>query len=1261
MNVVLNAVAVGLSLVFLSIPVLNRFVFHTVNIDEIIVQGRESLSKIKNLQADQEFAAAMDSCHALIGRFRNDSLTFFSADITDWHAVRTVIVGEKEHPWAFLIEEDYDEEDVQEILDAEGAVLSYPHRQQFLKALNYYVDQPDFYSANQAKFSLEEHDRIRQRLEDLVSAGVYARSGGVVQVKEELSPEQARLVKRFHLVLIEELVFPEMVHKDLRRGKDWASEYIVQTAMYFVGVSQHALRQLDEAIETWNRLIQLYPRSIYAEALFLQIGQALYSEGMRLRANGEMEAAEKAFEEAVSYLKMLEQNREIAREFPKYKYADLKPGKYVNVDLASRAKRRTRQKTQIYTTEKAKEELSGETEDTQSGYVLEDAVRMMGECFIEMGETDSARGQFRILLEFFPESDNLDNAQELLADSYVKDGDLVVAAADTVTAQVKEAAKEHYRLAIKEYLKFINVYPQSDLISETFIALGDVYNKIGESDKAGDAFASALGRAKEAEGQAKVQLKIGNYYYDRDRYKEAMNAYQVILTNFLSTEVAPNAQYMLGECHEAMGDTTKAIKNYEVILEHYKRSSFLGGAAFKIGTYYMDRSNYKEARRAYNIGYTYDPEGNLAARSKFQMGMIWKRIAQGQEGEAKNKALRTAIDEFKEVVKGYKGQEADQASYQMAECYVLMGKEKAAREVVKKIENRDLYVKTIKLFGVGANDAGEEAKYWQQVYDDATEDEERATALYEKAQVLANKLSKYGEAVEAYKEILELTGKTSKQINAKIGLAKAYVNLERYDEAQTLYQELLDHRKVNEQLKQQLRIQLCDALLKAGKKQKAYEGFEKFALENPEHALTPYAYYRLGTILADQEKHKEAMEKHQIVLDEYPASDMVDKATLAIGEQMVALGQHREAVEYLENFVEEHPDASAAPNIYLRIGDVYAEHLEKPKAAIKAYATIVEGPKEHQLFSYAAYKQGLVFKDLERDDEALEAFGLVKRENKSIYRAAQAEMGKIIAKTDPERAVENYERIVAESETPEDSAIAMIGIGDVYHGVKKWDKAAETYKKVYELYSGNDTSLIAAAIVKWADALINGKNYNDAITAARLMQERFPDHKLTINTYYFESSALLAQSKYSAARKVLRKIAELDRSKQLTELAYYQIADSYYFGKNPKAAVSHYNEYIKKYPKGKYVARALYMQGNCYFTLKDFQRAKNKFAQVVANHPNFEEICQAKNSLAFALNELGDYRKALKYYDQVIKSGRCDREAVKTAKKRSQDIIVERG
>ncbi len=1250
-----NAILIGLAALFLSIPILNQSVFKSINIEEVMLRGYDGITAVQQLLKEQKFEECRDSARAYIQRFRNDSAEFFVGDVSDWLLFQEA-VQDTSSPDIQALRVRFDPgyiDSLSRLRDIE--MLDYGAKKRVIDFLNELVADSLFYIQRSDGYALKPNSEAGEVAAELEKRGVLVRKGDSVTLGT-LDTADRRLLRYFHVRLLADYDYSRWLQKNMRRGSDWASEYVVQTMMYLIGSTYSAQFMLDKAISVLDSLILIYPGTIYAEQIFLSNGQSLLAEGKNNLATGKTASAKESFRQAIYYFSKIEKNRPIAKSFPKYKYADLNPEQYVNMDAASKAKGRIKERGTVYTQDMAKEDLAGRDEAEQSGYVLEDAVRLIGECYVLLGETDSARAQFSLILDYFPESENIDDAQKLIADSYIKDGEMILAAADSGDAEARAEANERFALAIKEYQKFINVYPQSDLISQTYIDMGDAYYKMNRSEDAVKAFAAALARAKNSEEQAKTQLKIGSYYYERGQYVEAIDAFNVILNNFSSSQVASNAQYLIGECHDKMGDTTAAIDAYTVIVTHYKQSQYFGGAAFKIGNFYFNSGNYKEALKLYKTGIAYDPQGSLAPKTQFQIGVVWQKIAESQEGEQKESTLKEAIKEFRVVVdRAPNTNEADQALFQIAKSYVELGNIKAAREATNGIQRRDIRLSGIKLFPVEAANDSADLKYWIDALQAAIEDEERATASYEIAMVQLDKIKNYSEAMKSFHAALGFTEDPIKQINARIGIARSHSAMGRHEAAADTLEMLVADPKASAELRQQLQIQLYDALLKKGDTRKAFEGFERFTVQFPEHVMAPYAFYRMGTILADQEKYREAIEKLSIITGKYPDSDMLDKAALTIGTQMIALERYREAVEYLDDFIEDHPEAPVAAHIYLKIAETWWKHLDNTGNARQAFAHAVETYPDDNLHSYIAYQYGLLLRELNDEQAAIEAFNEVKESDKAIFRAAQAEIGKILTKSDPEAAIENYRLIVDKSETPEDSVIALMGIGDVYAAIKKYEEAAEAFQEVYAFYrNGKDTTLLAGAIVKWVDALINSKQNQKAIETARIMQERFPDNSFTINTIYYEATAYFSLGAYARARERFEKIIELDQSEALTEIAYYQKADTWYFTaprvseedaerreRVYRTAINEYEQYLKNYPDGRYAARALYMQGNGYWTLQDYERAKAKFAAVLQKYPDFDERCNAKNLLAYSMNKLDQWKQARSLYYEVVRGG-CD-------------------
>jgi tetratricopeptide (TPR) repeat protein len=1263
MSGLLHILVVGVTAFFISIPWLNSNVFRTGNINETVVRGREGLNAVNELLASERFDAAMDTARKLIHEYRQDSTRFFTKDITDWQAfirllrsdsssfAKSVVLSHLEAPVR----------DTLSTIDTTGTMPPWDIRYGLVSALNAVKDDYGFFVNNRDAISLEKSPRATALLDTLLARGILTGKDATLQLGGELSGADTKMLQRFQVLVLQDCVLDGIVDKDTRIKTTWASEYIVQTSMFYIGVIYQLQKEIERQIETYERMVALYPSTIYAEQLFYRIAEVLYTRGQKLASQGKTREAQGALRRAIGYAERVEMNREVAKEFEKYQYRDMHVGRYVNLDKASITAQEEKSTSGLYTLDKQKKEVAGEKEAGRGGFLLEDVIMLIGKCYMRRHIPDSARMQFNLILTHFPESDNVDAAQLMIARTYIQQAQLALQ--DSTRAD--SAARRIYQQAIDEMTRFINVYIHSDSMSKAYIYLAGIYHDLDREEAATQAFQNALDHAKGISEKAKIQYNIGTYYFEEGQYLEAARAYEVVVTNYGSTRWAQKAQYYIGESYLAHGDSSRAIEEYKKVVSFYKRSELFSSAAMKVGSFYFRRDDYEQARKYFNLGYVYDQKGPLAPRLKYQSGMVWVEVAHNQQQDdntgAAEKAYKEAIKEFKTVTSQYPDtRDADKAHFQIAECQMELGNQSEAREASNNIRSRDILVESIRLFGVGADNYQQELAYWRQSLEDAIEDEEKATILYEIGNIYLEKAQDNDSARMAYEKAYELTEDENKALNIRVGMARVYTNTRQYEKAQQVYTQLLEQDMLDQQLRKQLKLRLYDVFFLQGAYEKAAGEYKAFYTQYPDHHSAPYARFREASCYAKQGRHELALQKLQTLLKKYPGADIYDNVVAETGTQMIESGMVEQGVAYLEEYLQKKPldSIASADQILLKLGNTYLDKLDNPETAKQKFSRIVSQLPNSAVFSYCAYKVGILEKRLGNKQEALEAFGRVREADRKLYQAANAEIGKILAQSDPQRAIESYRKVVELAQTQEESTKAMIGIGDVYMSIEKWDTAAQTFRQVYRAYTGADTALIAGAMIKWINALHNAARYEATIRVADTMQEKYPHSTYTINSYYFEAQSYFAQKRYTAARRRFETIIERDESAQLTEIAYYQKADCYYFNTQYAAAIRGYATYLEKYPGGTYRANALYMQGNAYWTQKDYTRARRSFEAILQQHPGFKDMCNVKRLLAYSYDELGDWQRALELYNQVLGGG-CSGEAVKFAREQKEKILTQ--
>jgi TolA-binding protein len=110
--------------------------------------------------------------------------------------------------------------------------------------------------------------------------------------------------------------------------------------------------------------------------------------------------------------------------------------------------------------------------------------------------------------------------------------------------------------------------------------------------------------------------------------------------------------------------------------------------------------------------------------------------------------------------------------------------------------------------------------------------------------------------------------------------------------------------------------------------------------------------------------------------------------------------------------------------------------------------------------------------------------------------------------------------------------------------------------------------------------------------------------------------------------------------------------------KDPAGATKEFNFFMQRHPKSALVANALFQLGNIEWGGENWAAAKKYYTRILAEYPNFQMLCWAKNYLAFCYDKETSWRKAVELYNEVRGGGACDKEAKEFAKKQIQAINV---
>lgn len=127
--------------------------------------------------------------------------------------------------------------------------------------------------------------------------------------------------------------------------------------------------------------------------------------------------------------------------------------------------------------------------------------------------------------------------------------------------------------------------------------------------------ASVVDADREHYDAAYLELLKGNYDL-------AIASFQEYLARFPDTDLADNAQYWIGECHFARGETADAIDSFLAVETRWPNSDKIPGALLKVAYCHQNENNTAGARRVFEELIARYPNSDEARLSREKLAAL---------------------------------------------------------------------------------------------------------------------------------------------------------------------------------------------------------------------------------------------------------------------------------------------------------------------------------------------------------------------------------------------------------------------------------------------------------------------------------------------------------------------------------------------------------------------------------------------------------------------------------------------------------------
>jgi len=261
--------------------------------------------------------------------------------------------------------------------------------------------------------------------------------------------------------------------------------------------------------------------------------------------------------------------------------------------------------------------------------------------------------------------------------------------------------------AILEFQEFIEKYPQSELIKAAYFELGkNLYDLkkyklalselkkasteqalylIGKSSKElGDqegeitAFEELREKYPQSDFSQEAYFRLGNYYYNQKRYKEAIKEFEKIIQFFPQSPLLSEGYYWMGWSYFKLADHEKASEYFNKVEEDEENLSFGQRAKYMVAESWYNLKDYQKARESYEKFIEMYPEGDLSANAQY--AIAWTYL--------ENKEYKLSIEEFKKLLSTYSDSKfSEEAQFRISKNYFLLGNKDMAKTELEKFIN----------------------------------------------------------------------------------------------------------------------------------------------------------------------------------------------------------------------------------------------------------------------------------------------------------------------------------------------------------------------------------------------------------------------------------------------------------------------------------------------------------------------------------------------------------------------------------------------
>lgn len=500
----------------------------------------------------------------------------------------------------------------------------------------------------------------------------------------------------------------------------------------------------------------------------------------------------------------------------------------------------------------------------------------------------------------------------------------------------------NYGPAAEQYARFIERYPDHELVGAAKYGLGWAYFMMGDFENATGPLIDFLENYDPPSialfpYDTDTQLRIGDAFYAQGKYREALQYYEMAIG---AEPGGDYAMFQVANSHYRMGRNFEAVSQFRRTLRIYPYSQLREQAQYNIAYIYLNTGNYDQAIEEFQTVIRRYPGTEWAARAQYNIGDSYYNAGNYDQAIA---AYRQVLEDYPrsdyiiEAINGIQFAQlsaggddtstdiledfladnptsttADRLRFRQAENTMQSGDYTGAirefQQYLRITNNQslmpDAYYNMADAF-VRTDDKEAAIEAYETLISDFPDSERKASALTQLG-LLHYEIGNYRESLSRFEELAEHDARFRQE--AYLGIGNAQLALGNGSEARQNFEQVLSLNSDNDAA----RTGVGKVLLKDGRTEEARRFFT-LVVENNSTNVGAEAQFLLGQSYLDAGDRDRALEEFSRVRTLYAAFDeWVAEAQYKSAEIYIREGRRGDARSLLNSIIENYPGTSGA-------------------------------------------------------------------------------------------------------------------------------------------------------------------------------------------------------------------------------------------------------------------------------------------------------------------------------------------------------------